>query len=115
MKESLTPRVNTQELVQHKHSLEASPSDSVWNLEDIFHLETVKFDKVGNTTFQRDSKVKIQELMQHKQGFEAHPTDPVWTLNIIDHSDPSKPSHRLTNGPKPLKTIESDGSKTKNH
>ena len=33
----------------------------------------------------------------------------------IDHSDPSKPSHRLTNGPKPSKTIESDGSKTKNH
>ena len=33
----------------------------------------------------------------------------------LDHSDPSKPSHRLTNGPKPSKTIESDGSNTKNH
>ena len=33
----------------------------------------------------------------------------------LDHNDPSKPSHRLTNGPKPSKTIESDGSKTKNH
>ena len=36
-------------------------------------------------------------------------------LYTIDHDDPSKPSHRLINGPKPLKTIESDGSKTKNH
>ena len=27
--------------------------------------------------------------------------------------DPSKPSHRLTNGPEPLKTIESDGNKIK--
>ena len=36
-------------------------------------------------------------------------------LPHLDHSDPSKPSHRLTNGPKPSKTIESDGSKTKNH
>ena len=34
---------------------------------------------------------------------------------VLDHDDPSKPSHRLTNGPKPSKTIESDGSKTKNH
>ena len=34
---------------------------------------------------------------------------------VIDHSDASKPSHRLTNGPKPSKTIESDGSRTKNH
>ena len=34
---------------------------------------------------------------------------------VLDHSNPSKPSHRLTNGPKPSKTIESDGSKTKNH
>ena len=33
----------------------------------------------------------------------------------VDHNDPSKPSHRLTNGPEPLKTIESDGSKIKNH
>ena len=33
----------------------------------------------------------------------------------IDHNDPSKPSHRLTNGPEPSKTIESDGSKSKNH
>ena len=29
--------------------------------------------------------------------------------NVLDHSDPSKPSHRLTNGPEPSKTIESDG------
>ena len=33
----------------------------------------------------------------------------------LGHDDPSKPSHRLTNGPKPSKTIEIDGSKTKNH
>ena len=32
----------------------------------------------------------------------------------VDHNDPSKPSHRLTNGPKPSKTIESDGSNIKN-
>ena len=32
---------------------------------------------------------------------------------MVDHNDPSKPSHRLTNGPKPSKTIESDGSKIK--
>ena len=31
----------------------------------------------------------------------------------LDHNDPSKPSHRLTNGPKPSKTIESDGSNIK--
>ena len=37
------------------------------------------------------------------------------SISSLDHSDPSKPSHRLTNGPKPSKTIESDGSKTKNH
>ena len=33
----------------------------------------------------------------------------------IDHDDPSKPSHRWTNGPEPSKTIESDGRKIKNH
>ena len=33
----------------------------------------------------------------------------------IDHNDPSKPSHRLTNGPEPSKTIDSDGSNIKNH
>ena len=32
---------------------------------------------------------------------------------ILDHNDPSKPSHRLTNGPEPSKTIESDGSNIK--
>ena len=31
----------------------------------------------------------------------------------LDHNDPSKPSHRLTNGPEPSKTIESDGSNIK--
>ena len=34
---------------------------------------------------------------------------------VVDHSDASKPSHRLANGTKPSKTIESDGSKTNNH
>ena len=29
----------------------------------------------------------------------------------LDHNDPLKPSHSLTNGPEPSKTIESDGSK----
>ena len=33
----------------------------------------------------------------------------------LDHNDPSKPSHRLTNGTEPSKTIESDGNKIKNH
>ena len=33
----------------------------------------------------------------------------------LDHGDPSKPSHRWTNGPEPSKTIESDGRKIKNH
>ena len=33
----------------------------------------------------------------------------------LDHNDPSKPSHRLTNGPEPSKTIESNGSNIKNH
>ena len=37
----------------------------------------------------------------------------VTNLNEIDHNDPSKPSHRLTNGPKPSKTIESEGSNIK--
>ena len=32
----------------------------------------------------------------------------------VDHNDPLRPSHRLTDGPKPSKTIESNGSKTKN-
>ena len=31
----------------------------------------------------------------------------------VDYNDPSKPSHRLTNGPEPSKTIESDGSNIK--
>ena len=31
----------------------------------------------------------------------------------VDHNDPSNPSHHLTNGPEPLKTIESDGSNIK--
>ena len=31
----------------------------------------------------------------------------------LDHNDPSKPSHRLTNGLEPSKTIESDGSNIK--
>ena len=35
--------------------------------------------------------------------------------SVLDHNDPSKPSHRLTNGPEPSKTIESDGSKINNH
>ena len=34
---------------------------------------------------------------------------------VLDHNDPSKPSHRLTNGTEPSKTIESDGNKIKNH
>ena len=34
-------------------------------------------------------------------------------LRLIDHNDPSKPSHRSTNGPEPSKTIESDGRKIK--
>ena len=36
-------------------------------------------------------------------------------VGALDHNDPSKPSHCLTNGPEPLKTIESDGSNIKNH
>ena len=36
-------------------------------------------------------------------------------ISQLDHNDPSKPSHRLTNGPEPSKTIESDGSNIKNH
>ena len=34
-------------------------------------------------------------------------------LAWLDHNDPSQPSHRLTNGPEPLKTIESDGNNIK--
>ena len=37
------------------------------------------------------------------------------SVYVLDHNDPSKPSHRLTNGPEPSKTIESDGSNIKNH
>ena len=38
-----------------------------------------------------------------------------WLTGVIgvDHNDPLKPSHRLTNGPEPSKTIESDGSNIK--
>ena len=36
-------------------------------------------------------------------------------LMLLDHDHPSEPSHHLTNGPKLLKTIESDRSKIKNH
>ena len=35
----------------------------------------------------------------------------IW--DTVDHNDPSKPSHRLTNGPEPSKSIESDGSNIK--
>ena len=41
--------------------------------------------------------------------------DDLLFLSQVDHNDPSKPSHRLTNGPEPSKTIESDGRKIKNH
>ena len=34
-------------------------------------------------------------------------------LPKLDHNDPSKPLHRLTNGPEPSKSIESDGSNIK--
>ena len=34
-------------------------------------------------------------------------------LFALDHDDPSKPSHRSTNGPEPSKAIESDGRKIK--
>ena len=34
-------------------------------------------------------------------------------VTCVDNNDPSKPSHRLTNGPEPSKTIESDGSNIK--
>ena len=37
----------------------------------------------------------------------------IFSLQCLDHNDPSKPSHRLTNGPEPSKTIESDGSNIK--
>ena len=35
------------------------------------------------------------------------------SLATVDHNDPSKPSHLLTNGLEPSKTIESDGSNIK--
>ena len=38
-------------------------------------------------------------------------TSPSLLHTCLDHDDPSKPSHRLTNGPYPSKTIESNGSK----
>ena len=34
-------------------------------------------------------------------------------VSRLDHNDPSKPSHRLTNGLEPSKTIESDGNNIK--
>ena len=34
-------------------------------------------------------------------------------ISVLDHNNPSKPWHRLTNGPKPSITIESDSSKIK--
>ena len=37
--------------------------------------------------------------------------DPIYLE--VDHNDPSKPSHRWTNGPELSKTIESDGSNIK--
>ena len=38
----------------------------------------------------------------------------IWFFfKYIDHDDPSKPLHRLTNGPEPSKTIASDGRKIK--
>ena len=33
----------------------------------------------------------------------------------LDHNDPSKPSHRLTNGPEPSKTIDAIGWALKKH
>ena len=40
-------------------------------------------------------------------------TIPTLNQSVLDHNDPSKPSHRSTNGPEPSKTIESDGRKIK--
>ena len=39
--------------------------------------------------------------------------DFLYQVRVLDHNDPSKPSHRLTNGLEPSKTIESDGSNIK--
>ena len=44
---------------------------------------------------------------------EKMKTQQDWAGLELDHDDPSKPSHRLTNGPVPSKTIESNGRKLK--
>ena len=88
---------------------------------------------VSHTKYSKKNKLALLRFTTHfnisNQGPSNHPIimlgptpyksmDRGWHQQWqwqVDHNDPSKPSHRLTNGLKPSKTIESDGSKTKNH
>ena len=63
-------------------------------------------------TEQYNNKICVWVMMDFKIWLRC---SAVCKCTPLDHNDPSKPSHRLTNGPKPSKTIESDGSNTENH
>ena len=56
------------------------------------------------TNTRRKTNTKLTEMKKYCLELDELP---------LDHNDPSKPSHRLTNGPEPSKTIESDGSNIK--
>ena len=67
----------------------------------------------------REGKVKIADGEEAKKildlNMNTKSADNIFVCPEpgLDHNDPSKPSHRLTNGPEPSKTIESDGSNIK--
>ena len=68
-----------------------------------------------------ETDAKEDEIVSNSQDVdseEASGTNPGPELSskensVVDHNDPSKLSHRLTNGTEPSKTIESDGKKMK--
>ena len=82
---------------------------SVVTVEDgiLVWVETGKKEGVAST--KTVGKMEEEDLLVFNSTLDRFPE------LVLDQNDPSKPSHRLTNGPEPSKTIESDGRKIKNH
>ena len=56
--------------------------------------------------FKTAGVVICMQIAEHFPFFRSYTLQ----CTCVNHNDPSKPSHRLTNGLEPSKTIESDGS-----
>ena len=68
-----------------------------------------KAKKEGVASTKTVGKMEEEDLLVFNSTLDRFPE------LVLDQNDPSKPSHRLTNGPEPSKTIENDGRKIKNH